>query len=152
MNPEWLGLGVPLAVAAWLVWQSRATSQSKLILLFGLVGLTGGAACVWSSQAARRPASLKQLTDEVPAEGRPGGYVSSAKCESCHPAQYESWHRTFHRTMTQLASPESVLGRFDHVQLELRGKQFLLERRGSEFWAEMEDPEWRNPARQGEIA
>ena len=50
-----------------------------------------------------------------PTEGRPlqvregtvrsqHGYVSSNACLSCHPDQYSSWHRSYHRTMTQVDS------------------------------------------------
>jgi predicted CXXCH cytochrome family protein len=45
--------------------------------------------------------------------------------------------------MTQLATPAGVVGNFDGVKLELLGKTYQLERRGDEFWVEMEDPEWR---------
>lgn len=40
-------------------------------------------------------------------------WATSDTCAGCHPDQYASWHRTFHRTMTQQATPKSVLGRFD---------------------------------------
>ena len=40
-------------------------------------------------------------------------WSTSDDCRSCHPDQHASWHRTFHRTMTQEASPESVVGAFD---------------------------------------
>src|SRR5688572_19381718 len=44
---------------------------------------------------------------------REQGYVGSAACAACHPDHHASWRRTFHSTMTQLASPATVLGRFD---------------------------------------
>ncbi|MCI0539893.1 MAG: hypothetical protein L0Z50_32200 [Verrucomicrobiales bacterium] len=79
----------------------------------------------------------------TPREGGPDGYVSSDNCRSCHPDQYASWHESYHRTMTQLARPEGVVGDFKGVKLELLGKTYHLDRRGDEFWVEMEDPEWR---------
>src|SRR5262245_1576023 len=44
---------------------------------------------------------------------REQGYVGSAACAACHPDHHASWRRTFHSTMTQLASPATVLGTFD---------------------------------------
>ena len=35
--------------------------------------------------------------------GDPGS--GSASCRACHPAQWQSWHDSWHRTMTQRASP-----------------------------------------------
>jgi len=37
-----------------------------------------------------------------------GGYAGSGACRRCHQDHYRSWHRTFHRTMTQAASPDDV--------------------------------------------
>lgn len=48
--------------------------------------------------------------------------------------------------MTQIASPETVMGRFDGREVAFDGKSYRLERRGEEFWVEMPDPEWSGPA------
>ena len=58
-------------------------------------------------------ASLPNLPLEQPT----GGYVGSAACKSCHPNQHGSWHESYHRRMTQVASDESVLGDFNNVRL-----------------------------------
>src|SRR6185503_13479320 len=70
-------------------------------------------------------------------------YVSSANCRSCHPDQYASWHRSYHRTMTQLPTPENVRGKFDNLVLQYDGDDHRLERRGNEFWVETVDPDWK---------
>ena len=66
-------------------------------------------------------------------------FVSSNSCRACHPAEYSSWHATFHRTMTQPATPETVLAPFAEVELLLDGRSYRLWREGDEFWAEMPD-------------
>jgi predicted CXXCH cytochrome family protein len=48
-------------------------------------------------------------------------YAGAATCRSCHEGRHASWHRTFHRTMTQEASPRSVQGRFDGQIVEYWG-------------------------------
>lgn len=63
------------------------------------------------------------------------GYVSADTCRSCHPHHHASWHRSYHRTMTQLASPESVHGVFADVHTNIYDRNYLLERRGDEYWA-----------------
>lgn len=35
-------------------------------------------------------------------------FVGSGACRACHPSEHASFTRSFHRTMTQLASPETV--------------------------------------------
>ena len=37
------------------------------------------------------------------------GYSSSQSCKACHPSQYAAWYSSYHRTMTQLATPETVV-------------------------------------------
>src|SRR5882672_7555596 len=63
---------------------------------------------------------------QVPADG----YASSQTCRACHPSQYASWHGSYHRTMTQIATPETVLPSFDGVTVEaMPGEPMILERR-----------------------
>lgn len=48
-------------------------------------------------------------------------FVGSDACEGCHADRHESWYGTFHRTMTQEASAQSVQGRFDGQSLDYWG-------------------------------
>ena len=55
--------------------------------------------------------------DEKDVKSRPikvedAGFTSSEACQSCHPDQYATWHASYHRTMTQVASSDSVVGDF----------------------------------------
>jgi hypothetical protein len=68
-------------------------------------------------------------------------YVSSNKCRACHPGEFESWHETFHRSMTQKALPENVIGTFDGQTVMSDGLAYRIFKKGEEFWAEMPDPE-----------
>jgi hypothetical protein len=76
---------------------------------------------VWTAVARGR------VVPEAEVAGRPiqvpaDGYVSSQACQACHPSQYASWHRSYHRTMTQVATPETVAARYDDVLEERDGK------------------------------
>ncbi len=70
-------------------------------------------------------------------------YVSSDACRACHPSEYDSWHDTYHRTMSQVALGENVLAPFDGRELAetLPGEGSLVPfRRGDEYWVELDDP------------
>ena len=71
-----------------------------------------------------------------------GGYVTSNQCARCHPDQHSSWHASFHRKMTQAASPETVVAPFDDIQLNTDGQTAKLFRRGDEFWVNTVDQGW----------
>jgi predicted CXXCH cytochrome family protein len=70
---------------------------------------------------------------------REGGYVGSAACASCHPDQHASWGRTYHRTMTQRATPEAVVGAFDGQTVTLFGASARPFREGERFFIEVPD-------------
>jgi hypothetical protein len=91
----------------------------------------------------RQAGPLERTVTDRPVQVEDQGYVSSRTCRSCHPSQYASWHRSYHRTMTQLATPETV--RADFAGVTVTGVQdhaVTLTRRGREFWAELDDPDW----------
>ena len=90
------------------------------------------------SDLARESQRLEALLPQV---SREGGYVSSAECVSCHEEEHASWHRSYHRTMTQVARPENVLGTFDGSVIVSEGLEYRVIREGDEFWAEMPDPD-----------
>jgi len=114
-------------------WRRAATAAVLL------AGLGGGLLMLrlWRPVAAS-PTSAELL----PGRRTEGGYVTSQACQACHEAQFESWHGSYHRSMTQAVSPETVIAPFDGVTLETLGRQYYLSRRGDEFWANMPDPEW----------
>ena len=96
-------------------------------------------------------ASFDAPRPEGTVAGRPtqvagDGYISSRACRACHPSQYASWHASFHRTMTQLATPATVLPSFDGVTVDAApGGPMRLEQRGQELWAEFAEPDEEMP-------
>ena len=102
----------------------------RLLLVLVAIVLLGAAAAV---AVLGRPEVDRELSEAVP-EFTPGeGYAESDRCISCHPREHASWHRSFHRTMTQVASPEAVAAPWEGV-LAGRGRRIALERRGDQFW------------------
>ena len=140
---EWLFflLLVALGLLPWLV-KLRFFRRWIWAVAIGCFFLTLASARVWHNRLLERVVAREQLSAKLPREGGSDGYVSSDRCKACHLDQYTSWHNSFHRTMTQVATPESVKGSFDNVTLHMDGEKFHLERIGNAFWAEMIDPDW----------
>ena len=90
----------------------------------------------------RAPQVDEGLLAALPTQAESSDFTTSKTCQACHPDQYDSWHRSYHRTMTQVATASGVLGDFNDVVLETRGHQWTLEVRGEELWVEMPDPLW----------
>ena len=139
---EWLLFIVALGLGFLLLAKRRRFGAWPMAVLTTLILGTLVFAKLYDAKTQQKSRTNSEFFSSVPRQGREDDYVSSTKCQSCHPSEYESWHRSFHRTMTQFAHSESVVGNFNNVTLELSGKTFHLEKQGDEFWAEMEDPEW----------
>lgn len=83
----------------------------------------------------------------IPKRSTNRGFVTSQTCRSCHPGQFASWHKTYHRTMTQVAGPDTIVGGArrgfqQRKSLATHGQTATLDRRGDEFWVDMVHPEW----------
>lgn len=88
----------------------------RILLLAAGLGLIGVLGAVGPSIARRYEAELS-----APFEARPADWAGSETCRTCHPDHHASWARTFHRTMTQEAGPDSVQGAFDGREVVFDG-------------------------------
>ncbi|HEV8244151.1 MAG TPA: multiheme c-type cytochrome, partial [Polyangiaceae bacterium] len=129
---EALGI-VACVLTASLVWLRSWWGPGRALGAFAIVAAAALAVAL-APRARSAPAG-------APGERPRQGYVSSNVCQSCHPSEYASWHRSYHRTMTQVASSKSVLAPFDGTHLEVDGRSIDLEQRGEEFWARLPDPD-----------
>ncbi len=117
----------------------RTTDVGWLFVFFVAFALgcgerTENAANVVRTAPERVLTSVADVAAHRPIERPHGGYVTSTTCLECHPDEHASWNASYHRTMTQQVSPETVLGKFDGRELEFYGWQVRPERRGDEFW------------------
>jgi len=116
---------------------SRARQRFVAALAFALAA----AAAAWLIAVNfRQPPAPETLVTDRPVEMKLNGYVSSQSCRACHPDEYASWHRSYHRSMTQSATPASVLGRFDGQIITAYDRTFRLLRSDDGFWIDMVDP------------
>ncbi|HTL56990.1 MAG TPA: multiheme c-type cytochrome [Candidatus Limnocylindrales bacterium] len=114
-----------------------------------LVGIILGAVLIWGR--SRNPlrgtdaeiprtnaADLASLTNSLPKQGGPVGYVGSAECKECHAKQYESWWRSHHRQMTQAMNTNTVQAQFEGVVMESGGARFTLHQSENLFWVDIQ--------------
>ena len=95
-----------------------------------------------TERASKARRSNRQAVQALtPGQEKTKGYVSSESCRACHPSEYESWHQTYHQSMTKLALPGNVAGKFDGSTIISDGLEYRVFRKGPEYWAEMPDPE-----------
>jgi hypothetical protein len=99
---------------------------------FLLVGLAWAAVMIgitvlstrWQNEPPKnRP--IQSLTAE---------YASSDSCRSCHPGNYASWHASYHRTMTQVATPENCAANMDGLELNYAKVDYRVERTGKAYY------------------
>jgi len=116
-------------LAAWALGRGRSPVLALILIL--------GSGLAWTGIALRNAPGEAAVSDR-PILVSDDGYVSSRTCRACHPSQYESWWASYHRKMTQVVTPETVIAEFDGVELETAENRYRLERRGEEFWVRIE--------------
>jgi predicted CXXCH cytochrome family protein len=128
------------ALAGTATWARLAGARFRLSIVVPLLALLGtaAAAAAWSGRVRSQDRSTADLRAQIPSEGRPGGYVSSTACRACHPREHASWHVGYHRTMTQVATPETVDAPFTGTPLPVRDGALVPHRRGDEHWVTFE--------------
>jgi hypothetical protein len=99
-----------VVAALWPLWRTAAASR---LLRLGLTTL--GLATVVATALAPAPAGPDAALAAAlrPAVVVQPGYAGSASCRSCHPGEHASWHGSFHRTMSQLATRETVAAQIE---------------------------------------
>ena len=112
----WFMVGLPLAY--------RLGVTVAAAVLLAVVALQ-----VWS------PDTPPLARQQSPPKTNQLGYVSSTTCRPCHPEQFQSWHDSYHRKMTQVATREAVLAPYEATQIEGRGRRFEVDVRDGQLWA-----------------
>jgi len=130
---EWLLVTVALALGVRML----GLRERYAALLLSSMVLSGALLAVATTSVQKPPPPRP-----IASEGE--GFATSNACRSCHPAEYSSWHDSYHRRMTQaaelgaVAAPELRQG--GRLQLETTGRTVELFGRGEQLWARLPDP------------
>ena len=136
---EWIVIfGLLLLGSLPLLRMPGRVKYVAVTLLAGCAALSAIPARTIIKDAQRRAPDHRQVTNR-PVEIQDRGFVSSGSCRACHPQEYATWHASYHRTMTQLASEESVVGDFNDVTLTAGQRVFRLFRRDDRYWVAIQD-------------
>ncbi|MGB0579428.1 MAG: multiheme c-type cytochrome [Limisphaerales bacterium] len=88
------------------------------------------------------------VPDYDPEHNRPkvtaqNGYVSSSECRECHEHNHQSWHDSYHRTMTQIPTKDTVFGDFADAEFKnnATGHAFRMACDGDNFRITMFPPD-----------
>jgi FKBP-type peptidyl-prolyl cis-trans isomerase 2 len=129
-------LCLSLVLSNWLP-RLRTSTYAPLVLL--LVG--GGILCAYGFafiDGEQRSLPLEAQNRPVEEISPETEHVGSKTCRSCHPHNYATWHASYHRTMTQVATPEIVVAPFAGEVLRSGNATFKLERASDALWVEVE--------------
>lgn len=146
-----------MSLASWLALAGGAAAtlamlhRLKASAPWGLLALGGALAGLWLwGSASAQPRPLE--SDSIRVEPPPAGYASSAACRSCHPGEYQSWHDSYHRSMTEAASTQSVRAPWQGTLRDEQDRPYRLFRREDQFWVELPDPDrLATSIRQGQL-
>ena len=115
-----------------IVRVNRLNCAKTVSILFAIAAIAGASVLVLIS--FHNFPSEAQPPQNRPIQSQVADYVSSNACRSCHSGNYATWHASYHRTMTQVATPDSLPQNMDQLQLTLNGTEYKVERRGDAFF------------------
>jgi hypothetical protein len=95
---------------------------------------TIAAAGILTSISLRDFRRKAQPPENRPIQSEVVGYATSNACRACHAENYASWHASFHRTMTQVATPGSLPDDMAKLELVFNDREYKGERRGDKFF------------------
>lgn len=83
--------------------------------------------------------TLASFDQSRPIEIPNNGYSGSDSCLECHQDNHATWATSYHSTMTQLATPDVVMGNLESVRLSFAGQDYEIHREGDVFYADLPD-------------
>lgn len=155
-----MNIELTIFVFFWLVAFAAALVMLRLNPRLGKLSLAVLIPCLcltafvgWQLHTAEQPRSLgsndvNDPTEEIgitaavyepfrPIEVAGDGYTKASACMECHDEQYNSWHDSYHRTMTQLATTDSVMGNFKNQTVTFNGRTYRMTEQGDLCWVEV---------------
>ena len=111
---------------------SRRTAPAILLPVLAAVG--------WLVASYEAPPSGESIVTNRPNQLLESGYASSDTCRACHPGNHATWQASYHRSMTRVATPESVKGDFDDRTLQQGSFSYHLDRDGDRYLVEIDAP------------
>lgn len=141
---------VAVLMVAFVMWSLLSSVRRESAFGRRLIGgavlwiaaLTS-AAFAWRKVDVQQALPIEREIVNRPIEDPADSYVTSDSCQSCHPSEYATWYASYHRTMTQVAGPDTVVAPFDGRELFYKGQRFVVFRQEDQFKVEMDDPYWR---------
>ncbi len=109
---------------------------AAMVLLAGCYG-TDTTSVDGTGREALRSDDVSSVSLDRPVVEKDLGYVGSDACQVCHEHAHATWHNSYHRTMTQVASEESVAAPFDDVTVEILGTKYELSQHEGKHWARL---------------
>lgn len=122
------------------VWARKWSGLKLVLFAVGILVATCGAALTVSTLELRGPIVAERDVTNRPRALTSDGYTSSSTCQACHPREYATWHGSYHRSMTQVATPATVLGNFEMQPAASTWEQnWTGTRKEDEFWASIQE-------------
>jgi len=130
---------VVLVAAVVLIRRQQPTGKLALV---GSVLLFVAAVILRPDAEVSDDLDATRVAAQVPKQESTNGYVSSKACRDCHPDQHASWSRSFHRTMTQVVTPETMAAPAEEFRSNLHGRDFHFFAENDRFFVDVVDPDW----------
>jgi len=128
-------LGLLAGSLATLALRREGPRWAAAAALVGAGSLAAGGSLILAAATHRVPPAPPR-PDDLPLEAAAPDDATSRACRACHPDQYASWHASYHRTMTQVATPDTALGDFSASEVAFAGERYRMFERDGQLFAQ----------------
>jgi tetratricopeptide (TPR) repeat protein len=118
--------------------RKRCSSRHSELAVAALCGFIFLSAGVWSG----RNFSQAQTTSSPPGVTvSTAAFVGSAACAECHAAEHKDWLSSQHAVAMQVATEQTVLGRFDNITFTKDDVTSTFYKKDGKFWVRTDGPD-----------
>ena len=128
----------------------RSIRKLRRRILLGVIGIAC-IASVWFYRESRRRDAAARSEQARPIEVLQTGFVSSDSCVECHEEEHQTWHASYHRTMTQVISPATAPEILDGTEIQLEGVWYRFFRQGDHYFVSISNRQGDETAERREL-
>jgi hypothetical protein len=130
-------LTIVVVVLLILIIRHHTTTPTLIFAILSGIGFV--AATTWGAAAYdNHHANIERRVENRPIQDPQGGFVGSNRCQQCHVDKHASWYASYHRTMTQIADPQSIATSFADVRFESGNRHYKLFESEGKLWTNIE--------------
>ncbi|MFT7461406.1 MAG: hypothetical protein ACI909_004107, partial [Planctomycetota bacterium] len=123
-----------------LIFFLKPFIRRTLFIISIIAGVLFCSIIIWQvDSASYLHTTIESRVSNRPIEVPTNGYIGSNKCQTCHIDKHATWYDTYHRTMTQVATKNSIATNVHNVSFINDNLKYILTEDDEKLWVSISD-------------